>query len=104
VENENGEEKSLIAEKSVNRGLKGWSESDVAEVQELVRVARGLFQVDLALTGLLRSVVAPFAETFREFFVREGLLSFDGLLMRARNLVRDQPAVREQLKRQYARS
>ncbi len=101
AEDQNGEAKSLIAEKSVNRGLKGWSENDVAELQELVRVARGLIQVDAALTGLLRSVLAPFAEKFRAFFVREGLLSFDGLLMRARNLVRDQPAVREQLKRQY---
>ena len=34
-------------------------------------------------------------------FVHEGFISFDGLLIRARNLVRDHLRVREELKRQY---
>ena len=40
----------------------------------------------------------PFAERFRESFVHEGFVSFDGLLIRARNLVRDHLRVREELK------
>jgi ATP-dependent helicase/nuclease subunit A len=66
-----------------------------------VRIARGLGQVDAELTHLLWELLVPFAEKFRESFIREGFVSFDGLLMRARNLVRDRPHVREELKRQF---
>ena len=62
---------------------------------------RGLGQVDAELTNLLWNLLVPFVEKFRESFIREGFVSFDGLLMRARNLVRDRPRVREQLKRQF---
>ena len=46
-------------------------------------------------------MLVPYAEDFRERFIREGHLSFDGLLVRARNLVRDQDHVRADLKRRY---
>ncbi|HUF41323.1 MAG TPA: UvrD-helicase domain-containing protein [Verrucomicrobiae bacterium] len=92
---------TLIVEKSVSARLKGWSEEDIGEAQELVRAARGLCRIDAELTGLLWNVLVPFAEHFREYFVREGFVSFDGLLIRARNLVRDRVRVREELKRQY---
>jgi ATP-dependent helicase/nuclease subunit A len=92
---------ALLAGKSVSKSTKGWSESDVAEAQELVRAAKYLGQVDEELTGLLWQLLASFAEKFREFFVHEGFVSFDGLLIRARNLVRDHLRVRNELKRQY---
>jgi ATP-dependent helicase/nuclease subunit A len=94
-------EYTLLAEKSISRNLKGWSEEDIAEVQELVRAARGLANVDGDSTERLRRLLAPYAEDFRERFVREGHISFDGLLVRARNLVRDRPRVRSELKRRY---
>ena len=100
-ENAPSEARSLVAEKSINKDLQGWSEIDVIEAQELVRAAKGLVQVDAGLTQLLWELLIPFIEKFREFFVREGFVSFDGLLMRARNLVRDRPRVREALKRQF---
>jgi ATP-dependent helicase/nuclease subunit A len=100
-ENAPSEVRSLVAEKSISKDLQGWSEVDAVEAQELVRAARGLVQVDPLLTQQLWELLAPFIERFREFFVREGFVSFDGLLMRARNLVRDQAHVREELKRQF---
>jgi ATP-dependent helicase/nuclease subunit A len=100
-ENASSDARSLVAEKSVNKDLQDWSEIDVIEAQELVRAARGLVQVDEELTRLLWEVLIPFVEKFREFFVREGFVSFDGLLIRARNLVRDYPRVRQALKRQF---
>ncbi len=96
-----GEARSLIAEKSINKDLQGWAEVDVIQAQQLVRIARGLGQVDAELTCLLWELLVPFAEKFRESFIREGFISFDGLLMRARNLVRDRPRVREELKKQF---
>ena len=70
-----------------------------ATAQELVRAAKGLRQsrrrIDRHASG---ACLFPFAEDFRERFIREGHLSFDGLLVRARNLVRDQARVRADLK------
>src|SRR5262245_10311858 len=96
--NGTSEARSLVTEKSINKDLQGWSEIDAVEAQQLVRIARSLGQVDAELTDLLWKLLVPFVEKFRESFIREGFVSFDGLLMRARNLVRDRPHVREELK------
>ena len=95
------EERALLEETPVNPNLKGWTEDDVAEARALARTARGLGQVNEELTRLLWRLLTPFAEHFRRFFVHEGFVSFDGLLTGARNLVRDHPRVREELKRKY---
>ena len=91
----------LLAEKSVSRTLKGWSADDIAAAQELVRAAKGLAGVDGEFTALLWRLLMPYAREFRERFLRDGHISFDGLLVRARDLVRDHPRVRAELKRRY---
>ncbi|MET0583343.1 MAG: UvrD-helicase domain-containing protein [Candidatus Binatia bacterium] len=91
----------LLSDKSINRNVQGWPSDDVAIAQELVRAAKGLVKVDGELTATFWRLLVPFAEDFRERFIREGHLSFDGLLVRARNLVRDQVRVRADLKRRY---
>lgn len=95
------DEYTLLSDKSISRTLKGWQPEDIAESQEIVRAAKGLVSVDGELTGLVWRLLVPYAEDFRERFIREGHLSFDGLLVRARNLVRDQDHVRADLKRRY---
>src|SRR6266508_2493127 len=96
-----GDEYALLSDKSISRNLKGWPPDDVGEAQEIVRAAEGLVNVDGELTGMLWRLLVLYGEDFRERFIREGHLSFDGLLVRARNLVRDQPRVRAELKRRY---
>jgi ATP-dependent helicase/nuclease subunit A len=91
----------LLSGGSINTSLKGWPQDDIQQAQELVRAARGLCQVDPLLTHLLWELLVPFANKMRQFFVHEGFVSFDGLLIRARNLVRDRPRVRSELKRQF---
>ena len=95
------EECALLAEKTINRSTQGWSSEDATQAQDLVRAARGLIRVDGELIGALRYLLVPFTAAFRESFIREGHLSFDGLLVRARDLVRDQTRVRADLKRRY---
>ncbi|HEY3304421.1 MAG TPA: UvrD-helicase domain-containing protein [Candidatus Binatia bacterium] len=85
----------------LNKNLKGWDEEDYREAQEVLRVAKALCHVDDSLSRSLAGLLIPFAETFRDAFTRAGLISFDGLLARARALVRDRLAVREQLKRRF---
>jgi ATP-dependent helicase/nuclease subunit A len=92
----------LSSERSINRATQGWSSEDANEAQELVRVARGLSRVDGELTATLCRLLVPFAEDFRGRFIRDGHLSFDALLVRARDLVRDHRRVRADLKRRYA--
>ncbi|MFI5361903.1 MAG: UvrD-helicase domain-containing protein [Elusimicrobiota bacterium] len=55
-----------------------------------------------AATRRAARLLAPFAERFRREFARRGWISFDGLLRRARDLVRDRPGVREQAKRRFS--
>ncbi|HXV49536.1 MAG TPA: UvrD-helicase domain-containing protein [Candidatus Binatia bacterium] len=95
------DECALLAAKSINRDLRGWSATDVHEAQALVRAAKGMAGVDNELADRLWRLLIPYAEMFRERFIREGHISFDGLLVRARNLVRDQHGVRAELKRRY---
>ncbi|HEX7227964.1 MAG TPA: UvrD-helicase domain-containing protein, partial [Candidatus Binatia bacterium] len=95
------EEKACLLEHSINRETKGWTEADIKQAHSLLSAAKGLCRVDAALTHLIWQLLAPYAARFREIFVDEGFISFDGLLIRARNLVRDHLRVREELKRQY---
>ena len=55
-----------------------------------------------ALVRRACALVAPFARRFRRAYARRGFVSFEGLLRRARDLVRDHPQAREELKRRYA--
>ena len=72
--------------------LKGWSRGRYrcgsrarARRQGLGRCRRRIHRIALAFARSLR-------QDFRERFLRDGHISFDGLLVRARNLVRDQHA------------
>jgi ATP-dependent helicase/nuclease subunit A len=94
-------QRACLLEHSINRDTKGWTEADIKQAHSLVSAAKGLCRVDPALTHLIWKLLAPYAARFREIFVHEGFISFDGLLIRARNLVRDHLRVREELKRQY---
>src|SRR4029434_8144854 len=75
------ETSDLLAEKAINRSTDGWSADDVSEAQQLVRAARGLLRIDGELTGLLWRLLVPYAEDFRERFVREGPLFFQGFFV-----------------------
>ena len=49
----------------------------------------------------LLDVIAPFVRSVRRSFVDSGWLTFDGLVGKARTLLREHPTIREQLKREY---
>ncbi|MBI3605605.1 MAG: UvrD-helicase domain-containing protein [Nitrospirae bacterium] len=95
------EEIDLLLSGKPPGAVKGWDESEVEEAGELIRAAKGLVRADSGLIGSLIGLVLPFVKTCRESFLRGGYISFDGLLVRARNLVRDHRPVREELKRSF---
>ncbi|MFQ5779392.1 MAG: UvrD-helicase domain-containing protein [Nitrospiria bacterium] len=95
------EEQGLISSRKSVSGVKGWEEEEVEQAKGLIRVTIRLLQIDRDLMRLLHELLVPFVASFRDRFLKTGSISFDGLLVRARNLVRDRPSVREELKKQY---
>ena len=78
----------------------GWSQEDFAEAAGLIRVAKQVQSVDPELIQELLTLLTPFVQQVRTTFLDQGWISFDGLLARARALLRDHPAIREPLKRE----
>jgi ATP-dependent helicase/nuclease subunit A len=104
-----GDPESRLRRELLARGLpeakgkpvKGWSQQDHEEACRLVSIARDLGKADPERLRLVLEPLLPFARAFRERFARAGYLSFDALLVRARDLLRDFPLVRRELKERY---
>ncbi|HKS16675.1 MAG TPA: 3'-5' exonuclease, partial [Planctomycetota bacterium] len=86
---------------------KGWPAGTYDAAQDLMAealpLAKDLSCLDSELLADALGLVSTFARTFRASFVREGWVGFDGLLIKARDLLAsaDFPEVREQAKRKY---
>ena len=86
------------------RGLtapKDWTQEDFNHARALATDARALAQVDPVVIHRLCALLVPFARQCREDFARHGLVTFDGLLVRSRDLLRDHPRIREELKARF---
>ncbi len=88
-------------ERDLGAAPAGWPEEAFAEATSLLRIAAGVLAADPAWIRELVSLLLPFAERVRRGFLEQGWISFDGLLARARALLRDHPAIRERLKQEY---
>jgi ATP-dependent helicase/nuclease subunit A len=73
---------------------------DRSETAELP-MGSGVSRIDPTVLGDLVEAVKPFALEAREEMLRRGYVTFDGLLVLARNLLRDHAEVRESLKRRF---
>ena len=94
------ESRELLA-KDLGKAPTGWAEADFEEAESLQRIATRLLKVDHRLLGHLLDVLAPFVRAVRQSFLDTGWLTFDGLVGKARSLLRDYPMIRERLKRDY---
>lgn len=79
----------------------GWSEEEHHRATRLVRTAQAIVHLRPAVLEQVVELAQPFLEHCRQCFVHEGYVSFDGLIVRARNLLRDHPNVRRELKAQF---
>ena len=94
------ETQELLA-KDLGTAPAGWTDEELVEVEALQRIARRLLKVDHALLQRLLALLSPFVQAVRKSFLDSGWLTFDGLLGKARTVLRDHPAIREQLKHDY---
>ncbi|HZN62786.1 MAG TPA: UvrD-helicase domain-containing protein [Planctomycetota bacterium] len=85
----------------------GWPPGTFDAAQDLMAealpLAADLARLDAELLADALGLVSSFARSFRASFGREGWVGFDGLLMKARDLLASEefPEVREQAKRKY---
>ncbi|HEX2055837.1 MAG TPA: UvrD-helicase domain-containing protein, partial [Nitrospiraceae bacterium] len=78
-----------------------WTDEEYRRAKQVLNVARDCRNLkDSPLQAALERLV-PFAAAFRRAFVATGYVSFDGLLVRCRDMLRDHPQVRRQLKSRF---
>ncbi|MFQ5692187.1 MAG: UvrD-helicase domain-containing protein, partial [Nitrospinota bacterium] len=77
------------------------SPEDYEACKRVITLARGVASLDRRAVEDALAALLPFAREFREDFVRSGHLTFDGLLVRARDLLRDHREIRRELKDRF---
>jgi ATP-dependent helicase/nuclease subunit A len=87
--------------KDLGSAVGGWEKGDFKEAAALIQAAQQLLAVDHAFLSDLVTLLIPLVRNIREAFARQGWISFDGLLARARTLLLEHPLVRERIKRDY---
>ncbi len=90
-----------LLEANISHRPKDWDPEDHERARELIADARRLAAVDPQELARLCALLAPFARETRADLARKGLVTFDGLLVRARDLLRDHPRIREDLKDRF---
>jgi len=92
-----GDDRALL-EKDIGKPTAGWDERTFAEAKAVVAVAQQLLLTDRPYLHDLLELLRPFVNGVRHSFRASGWVSFDGLLIRAKALLRDFPAVRARIK------
>ncbi|MGE3978336.1 MAG: UvrD-helicase domain-containing protein, partial [Nitrospira sp.] len=88
-------------DKDLGNAVGEWEKGDFKEAVALIQTAQQLLSVDHGFLNDLLTLFLPLVRNIRETFSRQGWLSFDGLLARARTLLFEHPSVRERIKRDY---
>ena len=79
----------------------GWEKPEFSEASTLIKTANQLLLVNHPFFKDLLKLLEPLIREIRMSFAQKGWVSFDGLLAKARALLRDHQAVRERIKRDY---
>ena len=90
-----------LHERTIPPKTRDWTDEDYEEAKELIKVAQAIEQSSASSLWETVQLLSPFVDRCRTSFVEKGLVSFNGLLARARDLLRDHPHVRAELKEQY---
>ncbi|MBV6518548.1 MAG: hypothetical protein DCC43_06825 [Candidatus Brocadia sp.] len=91
-------------DKDPSKAKKDWTEEGFAAAQRLVKESHGMLKklraVDHAFLTAATDLILPFVKTFRQTYLSQGYISFDGLLTLTRDLLQKKECrhVREKLK------
>lgn len=78
-----------------------WSPEATATLKRLIRRGLALYHVNDALFEKVLGMIVPFVSSYRKELRRRGVVPFSGLLVQARDLLRDHRDVRAQLKKRF---
>ena len=79
----------------------GWDKRDFDEAGRIIQTARAVRRTDHEYFRDALAILGPFTERCRRRFLEAGSVTFDGLLARARDLLRDYPGIRDRLTRHF---
>ncbi len=94
--------------KTISKAKSGWEEAEVPVAQDIVKkcriLLRKLQRVDESFITTAINLVLPFCKTFRQTYLSQGYISFDGILTLARNLLQNNAyrAIRTSLKKNFS--
>ncbi|NUO08993.1 MAG: UvrD-helicase domain-containing protein [Candidatus Brocadia sp.] len=94
-------------DKDISKAKTGWTDEGFSAAQELGKECHVLLKklktVDDAFITSTISIILPFAKEFRQTYVSQGYVSFDGLLTLARDLLHNNEYryIREKLKKEF---
>jgi len=94
------DERSVL-EKDLGKAPAGWDEDAFQETASIIGLAQRLLTVDQSYFQEVVTLVRPFLNQVHHGFLTSGWIAFDGLLARAKTLLRDHPAVRARVKQTY---
>ena len=94
-------DEAVVLQQTIPTKTKAWTDEDYEEAKGLIKVAQAIAQSGSESLWDAVQFLSPFVAHCRSSFVEKGLVSFNGLLARARGLLRDHPHVRAELKEQY---
>ncbi len=95
------QEERAVLEKDLGKAPAGWDGAAFQEATSIIGLAQQLLIVDQPYFQEVVTLVQPFLQQVRREFLSSGWISFDGLLARAKTLLRDHPAVRARIKQTY---
>ena len=90
-----------VLKKDLGKAPAGWDEVAFQEADSIIRLAQQLLTVDQSYFQEVVTLVRPFLDRVRHGFLSSGWVAFDGLLARAKALLRDHQVVRARIKQTY---
>ena len=88
-------------QKDIGKATAGWDTAAFAEAKAILTVAQHLLAVDQRSIQETIVLLRPFLTGLHQAFSASGWISFDGLLARAKVLLRDHLSVRARIKQTY---
>ena len=95
------QDERTVLEKDLGKAPVGWDEAAFQEAASIIGLAQQLLTVDQSYFQEVVALVRPFLDQVHHGFLTSGWIAFDGLLARAKVLLRDHPAVRARIKQTY---
>ncbi|MEQ1796279.1 MAG: UvrD-helicase domain-containing protein [Nitrospira sp.] len=87
--------------KDLGNAVGGWEKEEFKEAESIIKTAQQYQDVSRDFFKDTLSLLRPIVSEIRDSFSRKGWVSFDGLLAKARALLRDHLPVRERIKHDY---